>query len=348
MPSSGFLACKLSLMELVFELKHAHNRLWTIGAVSKRQMVIKRTTNNLNFESGAIAQLVRALPCHGRGCGFEPRWLREIFGIWHIVKGSLQSAYYLLFSRSITCYIEFLIGSFCLLSPIFFSIECFAQNEGQVLVRWYGHAFVYLISSTGVRVAIDPYGEDTVKYKFPDRLQADVVLISSESEDRSAGEKLFGTPQIFRSITAVGPNNARGHIFKGIQTFRDKSQGSLHGKNTAFVFKLDRVNFAHLGDLAHPLNQDQLAEFGRVDVLFLPIGNETLSNEELDKIALDLGARIIIPIAFKTTLSGDLDLRPLANYLEGKKNVRFIDSSEIMVSQSDLPSEPWIYVLKEP
>jgi hypothetical protein len=23
--------------------------------------------------NGVIAQLVRALPCHGRGCGFEPR-----------------------------------------------------------------------------------------------------------------------------------------------------------------------------------------------------------------------------------------------------------------------------------
>src|SRR2546428_4217767 len=27
----------------------------------------------LRFSRGALAQLVRALPCHGRGCGFEPR-----------------------------------------------------------------------------------------------------------------------------------------------------------------------------------------------------------------------------------------------------------------------------------
>jgi hypothetical protein len=25
------------------------------------------------LSKGVIAQLVRALPCHGRGCGFEPR-----------------------------------------------------------------------------------------------------------------------------------------------------------------------------------------------------------------------------------------------------------------------------------
>ena len=30
----------------------------------------------ISLKRGAIAQLVRALPCHGRGCGFEPRWLR--------------------------------------------------------------------------------------------------------------------------------------------------------------------------------------------------------------------------------------------------------------------------------
>src|SRR6202011_4936709 len=28
---------------------------------------------------GALAQLVRALPCHGRGCGFEPRRLRGLY-----------------------------------------------------------------------------------------------------------------------------------------------------------------------------------------------------------------------------------------------------------------------------
>ncbi|ACD83781.1 Zn-dependent hydrolase of the beta-lactamase fold [Methylacidiphilum infernorum V4] len=100
--------------------------------------------------------------------------------------------------------------------------------------------------------------------------------------------------------------------------------------------------------MAHTLTKDQLAEFGKVDVLFLPIGNEILSNDDLDKITSDLGARLIIPIAFKTTLSGDLDIRPLDKYLEGKHNVKMIDSSELLIGQSDLPSEPWIYVLKEP
>ena len=34
------------------------------------------------FPRGALAQLVRAPPCHGGGCGFEPRRLRILFSIW--------------------------------------------------------------------------------------------------------------------------------------------------------------------------------------------------------------------------------------------------------------------------
>jgi len=38
---------------------------------------------------------------------------------------------------------------------------------GGVNVHWYGHGFVYLTSSVGIRCAIDPFGPDTVHYKFP-------------------------------------------------------------------------------------------------------------------------------------------------------------------------------------
>src|SRR4029077_3626273 len=36
----------------------------------------ERGPANIRVSSGALAQLVRAPPCHGGGCGFEPRRLR--------------------------------------------------------------------------------------------------------------------------------------------------------------------------------------------------------------------------------------------------------------------------------
>ncbi|VVM08445.1 hypothetical protein MAMC_02160 [Methylacidimicrobium cyclopophantes] len=215
-----------------------------------------------------------------------------------------------------------------------------------VLVRWYGHAFVYLIASSGIRIAIDPFGDEAVHYRFPESLQADVVLISTEANDRSAGERILGSPQIFRSVAALGTNNARGLLFRGIPTFRDKSQGAIHGHNTAFVFELDGMRFAHLGDLGHPLSPELLAEFGKVDVLFLPVGRDSLLISELDKIATDLSARVIVPIAYRTELSGDLELRPLANYLDDRPNIRWIEGSEFSLSAPELPSSPMIYAFR--
>src|ERR1700678_228797 len=68
---------------------------------------------------------------------------------------------------------------------------------GGVNVHWYGHGFVYLISSVGIRAVIDPFGPDTVHYKFPTHLTADFVMISDEAEDHSAADLIFGDPLIF-------------------------------------------------------------------------------------------------------------------------------------------------------
>gem|GEM_PF-6543417 len=32
---------------------------------------------NIGVKIGTVVQLVRALPCHGRSCGFEPRQSRQ-------------------------------------------------------------------------------------------------------------------------------------------------------------------------------------------------------------------------------------------------------------------------------
>src|SRR5258708_29787327 len=45
---------------------------------SERQQILRHSVCRRK-ESGDVAQLVRALPCHGRGRGFEPRRPRHTF-----------------------------------------------------------------------------------------------------------------------------------------------------------------------------------------------------------------------------------------------------------------------------
>ncbi len=138
---------------------------------------------------------------------------------------------------------------------------------GGVNIHWYGHGFVYLTSSVGVRAAIDPFGPETVHYKFPVHLAADFVLISHESEDHGGAELLFGNPLIFRSVAAVGLNRANGILFQGTSLQRDPSgQGAA---NTAFTLKFDGITFCYLGQISAPLLEQEKQQLGHADVVFL-------------------------------------------------------------------------------
>src|SRR4029077_7250102 len=46
------------------------------GRNDTARVAAERGPANIRVSSGALAQLVRAPPCHGGGCGFEPRRLR--------------------------------------------------------------------------------------------------------------------------------------------------------------------------------------------------------------------------------------------------------------------------------
>ena len=218
---------------------------------------------------------------------------------------------------------------------------------GGVNIHWYGHGFIYLTSSFGIRAAIDPFGVGTVHNKFPTHLEADMVLITNEAEDHCAADQIFGNPLIFRSVMAVGLQRANGIPFYGVEMQKDPS--GLGGANTAFTITFDGVRFGYLGQINLPLLAQEKDQLGHIDVLFLPVGLTSLSVNEFNQVARDLNAKIIIPINYKTDLSGILSLRTLDEYLDGTKfPVRKFDSDEIVVTRGTMPSEPTVYLLKSP
>ena len=218
---------------------------------------------------------------------------------------------------------------------------------GGVNVHWYGHGFVYLTSSVGIRCAIDPFGPETVHYKFPEHIAADFVLVTHEAEDHCAADQIFGNPLIFRSVMAVGLNRANGIPFYGISLQKDPTgQG---GANTAFTLTFDGVKFCYLGQINMPLLQQEREQLGHADVVFLPVGLQTLSVNDLNEVVKQLGATMIIPINYRTDLSGIVPLRTLDEYMSVTKfPVRKVNSDEIVVSRSLLPQSPTIYELKSP
>lgn len=215
-------------------------------------------------------------------------------------------------------------------------------------VRWFGHAFVYLVSKSGVRIAINPFTEGTVDYPVPERLPAEIVLISSEAPDYSGGQHIFGLPQVFRSLAGVGANRANGIPFRGINTWRDAEGGKRLGRNTVYQLEVDGLRYAHLGTLGHVLSPKDVSAIGRTDVLFLPVGTRELSGWEILRNAELLEAKWIVPLAYGTEASRRLGLRPLAEIDFGKLAVQKHDASDFIFIKSALPATPTVLVLKEP
>jgi len=181
------------------------------------------------------------------------------------------------------------------------------------LFQWFGHAFIYLTSNSGIRIAINPFSTGIFDYTFPRALPADIVLVSCESADFSGGKELFGIPQVFRSLAGVGLNNANGLTFRGTQTYRDDQRGRKLGGNTVYSFTLDGVRYCHLGAIGHTLTFKERSKIGKVDVLFLPVGNPYMVEADIWKLADSLKAKWIVPVAYKTDKTKNMNFRKFSD-----------------------------------
>ena len=223
-----------------------------------------------------------------------------------------------------------------------------AGAESGTHITYYGHAFIYLTSKSGVRVALNPFTEGSVDYTFPKNLPADIVLISSESADHAGGQHFFGVPQIFRSLTGLGANRANGIPFRGIETYRDDREGRELGKNAVYVVEMDNMRFCHLGTLGHPLSSRQADAIGRVDVLFLPVGLTALANRDIWKMVEQLQPKWIVPITYQTDKNKKVSLRPLSEFEMETHPVMNSLSNEYTFNAQSLPAIPTILLIKNP
>lgn len=222
-----------------------------------------------------------------------------------------------------------------------------SPREEGTLCKWYGHGFVYIVSESGVRIAVNPYVRDVFKYSYPEGLPADIVLISSETADMAGGRDMSGLPQAFRSIAAIGANSSHGIRFRGTRTYRDSRRREDSATNTVFTFEVDGMRFCHPGHLAHPLDTTQRRLIGRVDILFLPLGYRELEVSEWFQIASQLDAKWIIPVCLETPQSTDRGLRSWSEIEAPALPVVRAPSDTLYFDKDQLPKAPTILLLHE-
>ena len=229
------------------------------------------------------------------------------------------------------------------LGSILFLDRAPAQEKvGMPTVAWHGQSFFMVKSSKGTALAIDPHLIPA--YGRPEGLKADAVVMSHLHSDHvnifaldNAKDKnlklIFGLSGNATKHNWVDVNEKVKDIaIRSVPTYHDEAQGLMRGKNTVFCLEIDGWRFCHLGDLGHPLTEDQLKKIGDVDVLMIPVGGVyTLNGPEAKKVVEQIKPKeYIFPMHYATKVFDDL--LPIDEFLEDVEPARVAVSDDNKVT----------------
>jgi L-ascorbate metabolism protein UlaG (beta-lactamase superfamily) len=227
--------------------------------------------------------------------------------------------------------------------PAAFNVAALAAD--QVRISHVGHSTFLLESPRGVRIATD-YNDYVQPRGLPDIVTMNHAHSSHYTDNPDPGIKhvLRGwgpsPEQPARHDLQVGdvrirnvPTNIRNWVGGGTER---------HG-NSIFIFEIANLCIAHLGHLHHTLNQQQLNEIGRVDVVMVPVdGGVTLDLDGMVEVLQALKAPMMIPMHYFSTYS----LRRFLDVLGEKSfEVEMSESPSLVVSKTTLPAKPKVLVL---
>jgi len=209
-------------------------------------------------------------------------------------------------------------------------------------VKWLGHATYLITSDTGTKIITDPYVTmDNLNYGEI-KESADIVTVSHDHLDHSNVAAVAGNPKVVRGTAEI-----KGIKFRDIPTYHDGVLGKQRGSNTVLCFVVDGVKVCHLGDLGHKLSDKQVTEVGKVDILLIPVGGFfTIDAAVASQVCDQLKPRVIIPMHFKTDKCIFLPISGVDEFLQGKKDVSRLDTSEVEFKSGELPANTQIIVLK--
>jgi L-ascorbate metabolism protein UlaG (beta-lactamase superfamily) len=215
-----------------------------------------------------------------------------------------------------------------------------------VRIKWLGHSAFLLTAADGTSVITDPYlpGSFSGQIMYgPIRETAHAVTVSHHHHDHDGVSHLPGQP---KAVEGKGTFKVGSVSIRGIETFHDANEGAGRGRNTVFVFEVDGMRVCHCGDLGHVLTVEQAEAIGKVDVLLVPVGGTfTVDAAAAREVAVQLGARVTIPMHYKTDKLG-FDIAGVDRFVQGRVNVKRVGRAEVDVSADKLPPAPEIWVLE--
>lgn len=183
-------------------------------------------------------------------------------------------------------------------------------------ITWYGHA-AFLIETGGVRIILDPYRSPDCGGYEPVDDRADLVIVSHENDRYHSHLGQIIPP--FETIRALevppGGTVFRGVSIEALHVFETPAR--LPEDEVAIVqLRSEDLRVVFLGDLGHPLRDDELDPMRGADIVLAAAGGPpTIDFPDIPPLLQAIGPRLVIPMHYKTPKI-DLKIQPVERFLE--------------------------------
>lgn len=212
-------------------------------------------------------------------------------------------------------------------------------------VKYLGHAAFELISEAGTKVVFDPYEsgsyDGALRYG-PITGVYDLAVISHGHPDHCDGCIKADAKHV---VDGPGEFDLAGLRIEAKATFHDESEGSERGGNLISVVEIDGMRIAHLGDLGHALDDEQLETIKGVDLLLIPVGGFfTIDARGAAEIVRKTGPKVVIPMHFKTG-KVDFPIAPVEKFTSLMGSVEKVGGSAFTLTRDEGSGETRVVVL---
>ena len=222
---------------------------------------------------------------------------------------------------------------------VFGSDSAQAQTSS-LSVQYLGHT-CFLFTGSGQKILVNPFRSlgCTAGYRAP-KVNADLVLISSQLLDEGAIELVPGNPRL---LYEAGAYDVGGVKIQGISADHDRVGGKRFGSNVAWRWTQGGVTVLHLGGAAAPVTLEQKILMGRPDVLLIPVGGgpKAYTPEEAKQAISVLNPRLVIPTQYRTQAAKDqCDLVGLDDFLKLMSGTSVKKGGDsLAIKKADLPKD---------
>lgn len=225
--------------------------------------------------------------------------------------------------------------------PAAFRLAALAAD--QVRITYAGHSTFLIESPKLVRIATD-YNDYVTTPVLPDVVTMNHAHSThyTDRPDPNIAHVLRGWAEEYGKPKRHDTEIRDVRVRNVPTNIRDYGGGTERHGNSIFIFEMANLCIAHLGHLHHTLNQQQLNDIGRVDVVMVPVdGTYTLDVEGMFEVVQALKAPLLIPMHFFSAFT----LERFLNRAREKFDVEFADTPSVVVSKTTLPAKPKFLVL---